>query len=61
MTDDERDTLEAKAERALRRGELSEAFALFSKLIAAFPEDTALAQRVAELRENLQPLELANP
>ncbi len=57
----EREAVEAKAERALRRGELSEAFGLYKTLTAAFPADQSLARRVAELQENLQPAELMNP
>ena len=57
----EREAIEAKAERALRRGELSEAFGLYKQLTAAFPSDQSLARRVVELQENLQPAELMNP
>lgn len=58
MTPADRQLVESRAERCLRRGELSEAFSLFKELIAAFPEDDALARRVAELEGSLQPAEL---
>ncbi len=61
MTPSERDALEAKAERSLRRGELAEALAAFRQLSGAFPTDQALAARLAELQESLQPAELMNP
>ena len=57
----EREALEAKAERSLRRGELSEAFGIYKQLTTAFPADAALQRRVAELKESLQPAELMNP
>ncbi|MBL9039175.1 MAG: hypothetical protein JNG84_11705 [Archangium sp.] len=58
MTDTERSEIEAQAERALRRGELSHAFTLFRQLTAAFPDDAALRTRVDELEGSLQPAEL---
>ncbi len=61
MTADERDTLEAKADRAMRRGELSTALALFQQLCAAFPNDAPLLEKLTNLKENLQPLELTSP
>lgn len=60
MTPADRHTLEARAERCLRRGELSEAFSLYRELAAAFPEDGTLKNRIAELEESLQPAELMN-
>ena len=60
MTPDERDTLEAKGDRAMRRGELSAAVAAFEQLCAAFPGDTALAEKLKNLKENLQPMELTS-
>ena len=60
MTEDERDTLEAKGDRAMRRGELSTALALFQQLTAAFPGDQTLAEKLANLKENLQPSELTS-
>lgn len=61
MTPEERKTLEAQAERHLRRGELSEAFEQFQHLSRAFPADVALAARITQLKESLQPAELMNP
>lgn len=58
MSPADRETLETRAERSLRRGELSEAFALYRELVAAFPEDQALRRRVSELEASLQPAEL---
>lgn len=53
--------METRAERSLRRGELSEAFRLFRQLANAFPQDQALAQRIRDLEESLQPSELLSP
>lgn len=50
--------MEARADRALRRGELVEALDLYEALLLAFPDDGALADKLANLRESLQPLEL---
>lgn len=58
MSPDERTTLEARAERCVRRGELSEAFRLFRELAAAFPDDQALAQHITEVEGSLQAGEL---
>jgi tetratricopeptide (TPR) repeat protein len=60
MTPDERRTLEATAERHLRRSELRDALALFRQLAQAFPDDEALSRRLAEVEENLQPAELTH-
>lgn len=61
MGPDERTQWEAMAERALRRGELSEAVQALAQLAAAFPADAQLAGRLAQLKESLQPAELLNP
>ncbi|WP_223646435.1 hypothetical protein [Corallococcus sp. EGB] len=58
MTPAVRADMEARADRALRRGELAEAFELFEHLLAAFPREEALALKVAHLRDSLQPQEL---
>ncbi|MCY1077875.1 hypothetical protein [Archangium lansingense] len=58
MNPEARAEMVAHAERALRRGELNEALSLFETLCRAFPEDEALALKLANLRETLQPLEL---
>lgn len=60
MSPDERTTLEARAERCLRRGELTEAFGIFRQLTTAFPDDDALQRHVADLEGSLQPAELMN-
>jgi tetratricopeptide (TPR) repeat protein len=60
MTPDDRKSVEGRADRALRRGELSEAFALFQELERAFPDDLALRAKIANLKESLQPAELFN-
>jgi tetratricopeptide (TPR) repeat protein len=60
VTPDDRHALEQRAERSLRRGELSEAFSIFKQLIAAFPGDEGLLRRVSELEGALQPAELLN-
>ena len=58
MTPEARAEMQARAERALRRGELAEAVGLYEALAQAFPGDEALAQKLALLRESLQPMEL---
>ncbi|NOJ93583.1 hypothetical protein D7W82_13610 [Corallococcus sp. CA049B] len=58
MTPAVRADMEARADRALRRGELAEAYELFEHLLAAFPREEALAARLAQLRDSLQPEEL---
>ncbi len=60
MTQDERDTLEAKADRAMRRGELAAALALLQQLSTAFPADAAVAEKLRNLKDNLQPSELTS-
>lgn len=58
MTAPNRDELEARAQRALRRGELRSAIALYEELLRAAPHDPDLRQRLADVREALQPDEL---
>ncbi|HEX8436471.1 tetratricopeptide repeat protein [Archangium sp.] len=58
MSPEARAEMVAHAERALRRGELSEAVSLYESLCRAFPEDPSLALRLSNLREMLQPQEL---
>jgi tetratricopeptide (TPR) repeat protein len=58
MTPEARAEMQARAERAVRRGELADAVGLYETLVQAFPEDEALAQKLALLRESLQPMEL---
>jgi tetratricopeptide (TPR) repeat protein len=58
MTLEARAEMQARAERALRRGELAEAVSLYETLVRDFPSDEALSQRLSLLRESLQPMEL---
>ena len=58
MNPEARAEMVAHAERALRRGELSEAVGLYERLCRAFPQDEALSLKLANLREMLQPEEL---
>ncbi|NVJ18576.1 hypothetical protein HV826_31115, partial [Myxococcus sp. AM010] len=51
--------MESRADRALRRGELTEALGMYESLARAFPHDAALALKLANARELLQPAELA--
>ncbi len=60
MTPEDRKSVEGRADRALRRGELSEAFALFQELEQAFPDDAGLRAKITNLKESLQPAELFN-
>ena len=57
MTPEARADMVARAERALRRGELGDAESLYETLCRVFPEDPALALKLANLREALQPEE----
>jgi tetratricopeptide (TPR) repeat protein len=58
MTPAARADMEARADRALRRGELAEALHLYESLVRAFPDDPALSLKLANLRDSLQPAEL---
>ncbi|MBL8954166.1 MAG: tetratricopeptide repeat protein [Myxococcaceae bacterium] len=60
MTPDERTEAEARADRALRRGELSTALELFTAIAAAYPGDAVVQQKLKRIRENLQPMELSH-
>ena len=57
MTPEERSKLDSQAERHLRRGELSEARAVLDRLCTEFPDDTALAEKLAQLEQGLDPAE----
>jgi tetratricopeptide (TPR) repeat protein len=57
MSPDERQARESKAERALRRGELAAALAHFRDIALAFPDDAALAARIADLEASVSPQE----
>jgi len=60
VTPDERTEAEVRADRALRRGELSTALELYTAIAAAFPNDELVAQKLKRIRENLQPMELSH-
>ena len=60
MEPEEREVVEAKADRAMRRGELSTALELFQQLLTAFPGDVGLQRKLSGLKENLQPMELVS-
>lgn len=49
------------AERAVRRGELSEALRLYRRLLAESPGDDAARARIAAIQSLLQPHELTAP
>jgi Flp pilus assembly protein TadD len=57
MTQEERQAVETNVDRHLRRGELPEAWAALHQLVVAFPEDAAVAARLAQLEESLDPME----
>lgn len=50
--------MEARAERCLRRGEMSEALSLYRQLVAELPGDAALKAKLAHLEESVDPREL---
>ena len=60
MTHEERAQLESTADRARRRGEMAEAVRLYRAILQAFPDDAALAEKLARLAETLQPMELSS-
>lgn len=60
MTNEERAQLESGADRARRRGEMAEAVRLYRAVLAAFPEDGALREKLVRLEETLQPMELTS-
>lgn len=59
MTPEDRAATENRAERCLRRGEWSEALALYESVARAFPADSAAQRRVQQVRESIDPEELA--
>ena len=61
MSPGERAEAEARADRLIRRGEMAEAVAVLRGLLQQFPDDQALAQRLMDLAETLQPSELQHP
>lgn len=58
MTPEARATTEIRAERCVRRGEWSEALALFEQLARAFPGDPTIERKLTQVRENVAPEEL---
>ena len=60
MTADERAETESRADRALRRGDLSTALSLYQAVAASFPQDAAVQGKLSRIRETLQPMELSN-
>src|SRR5438093_10309963 len=58
MTPEQRAEVESRADRALRRGELSEALALYQSVAGAFPGDAEVEGKIAHVKENLQDGEL---
>ncbi len=57
MTPEQRTQLEDKVDRHVRRGELSEAWAVLSRLSDAFPADGALRARLKQFEDSLEPAE----
>jgi tetratricopeptide (TPR) repeat protein len=58
MNPEARAEMVAHAERALRRGELTEAVSLYERLCRSFPGDESLAHKLTNVREMLLPEEL---
>jgi len=59
MSDAATAELVSQADRARRRGEMSEAVRLYEQALAQTPDDETLQRKLAHVRENLQPSELA--
>ncbi|MFT3708299.1 MAG: hypothetical protein QM817_11655 [Archangium sp.] len=57
MTPDERAALEQQIDRHVKRGEMGDAFAKVQKLADQFPDDIAIAGRLVELENSLEPSE----
>jgi tetratricopeptide (TPR) repeat protein len=55
----ERTERQAEAERALRRGELKEALAIFRELLVEAPDDPQIKARIAAIESLVQPRELS--
>lgn len=60
MTPDQRTDAEAKADRAVRRGELATALSLYQAIVKAFPSDAVIAKKLKRVEEMLQPTELTS-
>ena len=60
MTDDERTEAEAKADRLVRRGDLSTAMSLYRAIAVAYPVDQVIAEKLARIEDSLQPMELTH-
>ncbi len=61
MTADERSQHEARADRAVKRGEMAEALEALRRLRAAFPDDARYAERLQEIETSVAPGELTRP
>lgn len=58
MNDAALQELVSRGDRALRRGDMSEAVRLFEEALRAAPQDEGIQRKLANVRENLQPSEL---
>jgi tetratricopeptide (TPR) repeat protein len=56
----QREEMEARADRCLRRGELTEALRLYQELVRLHPTDPGLTQKLAQLQESVDPRELTS-
>ncbi|MHB8873426.1 MAG: tetratricopeptide repeat protein [Myxococcaceae bacterium] len=61
MTLEERAETEARADRSLRRGELTQALAGYDAVLRAFPDDEGVRRKLDELKESVDPVELRHP
>jgi tetratricopeptide (TPR) repeat protein len=57
MTNEERAALEHQIERHVKRGEMGDAYAKVQQLAEAFPDDIAIAGKLIELENSLEPSE----
>jgi tetratricopeptide (TPR) repeat protein len=60
LTPDQRAEIEARADRARRRGEMADAVRLYREILAAFPGDESARSKLSLLEESLQPMELTS-
>jgi tetratricopeptide (TPR) repeat protein len=61
MSPEQRAEIESRADRHLRRGELSQAVTGFQAILAAFPQDIGIRRKLVQIAESLDPVDLRLP